>query len=904
MFPIPRDGAVSARVSPFATAEERVSPGLETSAISINAAVWRVGYVVVSLILLFFFQTSALAFSIGDRVQVANTGGLGLNVRNCAGTSCTKITNEPDGSKGTVIGGPTSANGFTWWDINWDNNFSGWSIQADSSGTYLLYIQPQLSVGPSSLNFGSVQVGSCTSATVSIQHIAGTSPASGTVSAGPNPPFNIISGASFSLSGSGATNATIRFCPLSAGTFSGSSSVSASGAFFTTSSSVSLSGTGFVPVTTGAISVNATYNGQAWSGLVNYRLSAASTISGNTVPADFQNRTAGTYTLTFNSGGPSGSTLSSIMPSATQTLNGGGAITFSFNFLSSAPTVTTNPSNQTVSAGQTATFTAAATGNPTPTVQWQQSTGSGASFTNIAGAASTTYSLTTAASQNGYQYRAVFTNTAGTATTTAAKLTVNTAPACTKITTLNGLQNISLAGSYCLANDIDANGASFVPIGTSTTPFTGTFDGQGYEISGLTINDPGIYVGLFAYLGAGGQISNLGLTNVSVTAPSGYDVGGLVGRNSGTISKSYTTGSVTGTAGNTNGLNGIAVGGVAGWNFGTITQSYSAASVGSPGTGADLGGISGGNDGIISFSYSTGSVSSIPVSNTDNFSLGGLVGRNKTGSITQSYATGSITGGPNSVLGGLVATNDAGAGAVTNSYWDVQTTGQSSSVGGTGWTTAQLKAGLPSDFDPTVWGTGAAFNNGYPYLLWQNGGAVASAPVVTVNPTNQTVNAGQTATFSAAASGTPTPTVQWQQSTDGGMTFTNIAGATSTTYSFTTGASQNGYRYQAVFTNSAGAATTTAATLTVNGALPPPVAVNETSTTGQATPVTIDLSVGATGSPTSAAIVSSPTHGTITVIAGTKVTYTPSICFAGTDTFTFTLANASGKSTSPRRRLL
>jgi hypothetical protein len=85
-------------------------------------------------------------------------------------------------------------------------------------------------------------------------------------------------------------------------------------------------------------------------------------------------------------------------------------------------------------------------------------------------------------------------------------------------------------------------------------------------------------------------------------------------------------------------------------------------------------------------------VSSIPVSNTDNFSLGGLVGRNKTGSITQSYATGSITGGPNSVLGGLVATNDAGAGAVTSSYWDVQTTGQSSSVGGTGWTTAQLKA--------------------------------------------------------------------------------------------------------------------------------------------------------------------------------------------------------------------
>jgi hypothetical protein len=737
MFPVRRDGALSARVfSPFATAEERVSPGLETHAISINAAVWRVGYVVVSLILLLFFQTSASAFSIGDRVQVANTGGTGLNVRNCAGTSCTKITNEPDGSKGTVIGGPTSANGFTWWDINWDNSFSGWSIQADSAGTYLLYIQPQLSVGPSSLNFGSVQVGSCTSATVSIQHIPGTSPTSGTVSAGPNPPFSITAGASFLLSGSSASNATVQFCPKSAGTFSGSSAVSASGAAFTTTSSVSLSGTGFVPVTTGAISVNATYNGQAWSGSVNYRLSGASTISGNTVPADFQNRTGGTYTLTFNSGGPSGSTLSSITPSATQTLNAGGGITFSFNFLSSqAPTVTAiAPTSGTALGGTSVAITG------TNLIGATAVRFGGANALSFAVNSATSITATSPAGSPGVVDVTV-TTAGGTSATGASdqfSYTPAASPCTTKIIDVPGLQAIqsNLSGNYCLGQTISANGATIAPIGTSTAPFTGTFDGQGYEISGLTINDTGIYVGLFAYLGAGGQISNLGLTNVSVTAPSGYDVGGLVGRNSGTISKSYTTGSVTGTAGNTNGLNGIAVGGVAGWNFGTITQSYSAASVGSPGTGADLGGISGGNDGTISLSYSTGSVSSIPVSNTDNFSLGGLVGRNKTGSITQSYAMGSITGGPNSVLGGLVATNDAGAGAVTNSYWDVQTTGQSTSVGGTGLTDAQLKSGLPSGFDPTVWGSSPNVNNEYPYLLWQKVGA-ASAPTVTaIAPTS------------------------------------------------------------------------------------------------------------------------------------------------------------------------
>jgi hypothetical protein len=90
-----------------------------------------------------------------------------------------------------------------------------------------------------------------------------------------------------------------------------------------------------------------------------------------------------------------------------------------------------------------------------------------------------------------------------------------------------------------------------------------------------------------------------------------------------------------------------------------------------------------------------------------------------------------------------------------------------------------------------------------------------AAPVVTTNPTSQSFATGSTVTFTAAASGNPTPTVQWQVSTNGGSTFTNISGATSTTYSFTAAPSQTGYEYRAVFTNSQGSATTSAATLTV-----------------------------------------------------------------------------------------
>ena len=88
--------------------------------------------------------------------------------------------------------------------------------------------------------------------------------------------------------------------------------------------------------------------------------------------------------------------------------------------------------------------------------------------------------------------------------------------------------------------------------------------------------------------------------------------------------------------------------------------------------------------------------------------------------------------------------------------------------------------------------------------------------MVTTNPSNQTVTAGQTATFMAAANDTSTPSVQWQVSSDGGKTFTNISGAPSTTLTLSSvQSSQNGDEYQAVFTNSIGTATATPATLTV-----------------------------------------------------------------------------------------
>ncbi len=90
------------------------------------------------------------------------------------------------------------------------------------------------------------------------------------------------------------------------------------------------------------------------------------------------------------------------------------------------------------------------------------------------------------------------------------------------------------------------------------------------------------------------------------------------------------------------------------------------------------------------------------------------------------------------------------------------------------------------------------------------------APKVTLQPTNKTVRAGSIASFMATASGTPTPTVQWEVSSNFGSTWSNVAGATSTTLSFIATAGQNGWKYRAVFKNGGGSVTTRAATLKVD----------------------------------------------------------------------------------------
>jgi len=208
----------------------------------------------------------------------------------------------------------------------------------------------------------------------------------------------------------------------------------------------------------------------------------------------------------------------------------------------------------------------------------------------------------------------------------------------------------------------------------------------------------------------GGVIRNLGVMNADVT---GHEaVGGLVGVNwQGTVSNCYSSGNVTGY---------YRVGGLAGSGAGTVSNSYSRANV----TGmVFVGGLVGYNRNTVSNSYSTGNV-------TGNLA-GGLVGEND-GTVSDSYSTGSVSG--NEGVGGLAGFDlyVLGEGTVSNSFWDTQTSGQATSAGGTGKTTAEMQD--IATFSGAAWDIIAVANAGtrnptciwnivdkqtYPFLSWE-----------------------------------------------------------------------------------------------------------------------------------------------------------------------------------------
>jgi Putative Ig domain len=164
-----------------------------------------------------------------------------------------------------------------------------------------------------------------------------------------------------------------------------------------------------------------------------------------------------------------------------------------------APSVSTNPQNTVVTPGSTVTLSAAATGFPVPTVQWQSSVNAGLSFQNVSGATSVNYVFVAALGNNGSQYRAVFTNQVGNATTAAATLRVGIAPVFTSAA--SATFDAGVSGSVT----VQTSGAPTAAITAGTRPAWLTFHDNGDGTATLT--------GLPSATDAGNYTVSLSATN-------------------------------------------------------------------------------------------------------------------------------------------------------------------------------------------------------------------------------------------------------------------------------------------------------------------------------------------------------------------------------------------------------
>ena len=240
-----------------------------------------------------------------------------------------------------------------------------------------------------------------------------------------------------------------------------------------------------------------------------------------------------------------------------------------------------------------------------------------------------------------------------------------------------------------LTADLDLAGAALPNIGTSESPFTGVFDGNGHTLSGYrnAASDPEC-TGLFGYAGYGSRsgrervvIKDLGLIEPIVNGGICDNTAALVGHFvAGIITDCYVEGGFV--------LGGETSGGLVGRNYGTIRDCYASTSV----LGNDV--------------------------------AGGLVGNNQYGEIINCYSTGFVLRQGNA--GGLVGFGEEGE--VIESFWDIETSDQATSNGGEGRTTAQLHD--PNTFIAAGWDLFGGSDgpddmwtmdgeSGYPVLWWQ-----------------------------------------------------------------------------------------------------------------------------------------------------------------------------------------
>ena len=235
------------------------------------------------------------------------------------------------------------------------------------------------------------------------------------------------------------------------------------------------------------------------------------------------------------------------------------------------------------------------------------------------------------------------------------------------VTSADGLMNVAelVNGgktdiNITLDKNIDLTGKGWTPIGTNyDNSYTGTFDGGGHTIKGLTVTTNDQFVGLFGYLNRAGTVKNVVMEGIQITSNHMFGcTGGVVGYSWGTIENCSVSGSVSGTD---------CVGGVVGsQKAGSIIGCSSSATV--KGTHY-VGGVAGEKWGTMIACYATGNVT-LEIGSPKNLSGGGVVGLNGGSRVLACYAIGNVNSKGSSTgnvhIGGLFGDNYT---VVTACYW-------------------------------------------------------------------------------------------------------------------------------------------------------------------------------------------------------------------------------------------